>query len=134
MIITATQKNTRQTPLKVRLVANQVKKLSLQDAIVQLGVIERRASLVILKLIRQAVADAVHNHSYNVSDLTLKNIVVTPGPVYKRFQPVSRGRAHSILKRTCHITVELVASDKTEKSTSTQKTKSKSKKDKAGEK
>lgn len=109
MIITATQKNTRQTPRKVRLVANQVKDLSLEDAIVQLGVMQRRASLVLLKVIRQAVANATHNHGFTVSELKLKNIVVHPGPTYKRFQAVSRGRAHGILKRTCHVTVELEA-------------------------
>jgi large subunit ribosomal protein L22 len=109
MIIKATQKNTRQTALKVRLVANQVRKLSLTAAITQLGVIQKRASLNILKLIRQAIADAVNNHGFTVSELTLKNITVTVGPTYKRFRAVSRGRAHTILKRTCHITVELEA-------------------------
>lgn len=109
MIITATQKNTRQTPRKVRLVANQVKDLSLEAAITQLGVMQRRASLVVLKVIRQAVANATHNHGFTVADLRLKSIVVTPGPTYKRFQAVSRGRAHGIFKRTCHVTVELEA-------------------------
>jgi large subunit ribosomal protein L22 len=107
MIIKATQKNTRQTALKVRLVANQVRKLSLTAAITQLSVIQKRASLNILKLIRQAIADAVNNHGFTVSELSLKNITVTVGPTYKRFRAVSRGRAHTILKRTCHITVEL---------------------------
>jgi len=109
MIITATQKNTRQTALKVRMVANQVKNLSLRDAIVQLGVIERRASLVILKTLRQAIANATHNHGYSIEELTLKSITVTPGPAYKRFRAVSRGRAHNIFKRTCHVFVEIEA-------------------------
>lgn len=109
MIITATQKNSRQTALKVRLVANQVRKLSLVDAMEQLSVIEKKASLVILKLIRQAVANATHNHGYAVSDLRLKNIIVTPGPTYRRFRAVSRGRAHTVFKRTCHVTVEIEA-------------------------
>ena len=30
-----------------------------------------------------------------------------PGPTLKRYQPVSKGRAHHILKRTSHITVIL---------------------------
>lgn len=109
MIIKATQKNTRQTALKVRLVANQVRKLSLADSISQLAVIQKRATLVILKTIRQAIANAVNNHGYSVSELTLKNITVASGPTYKRFRAVSRGRAHNIFKRTCHITVELEA-------------------------
>ncbi|GIK84075.1 MAG: hypothetical protein BroJett025_06970 [Patescibacteria group bacterium] len=109
MIITATQKNTRQTALKVRLVANQVRKLPLVDAIKQLGVMQKRASLTVLKVVRQAIANAMHNHGYSMNELTLKNITVTPGPTYKRFRAVSRGRAHTIFKRTCHIMVELEA-------------------------
>lgn len=109
MIITATQKNTRQTALKVRLVANQVKKLGLVNALSQLGVIEKKSTLVVMKVVRQAIANAMHNHGYTMSELTLKNITVSPGQQYKRFRAVSRGRAHNVLKKTCHITVTLEA-------------------------
>lgn len=109
MIIKATQKNTRQTPRKVRLVANAVRKLSLTEAIKQLSAIERRASLVVLKVVRQAVANAMHNHGFSFEELKLKNIVVVPAPQFKRFRAVSRGRAHTILKKSCHISVELEA-------------------------
>jgi len=109
MIITATQKNTRQTALKVRLVANQVKDLPLIDAVKQLGVIQKRSSIVILKVLRQAIANATHNHGFSIQELNLKSITVAPGPTYKRFRAVSRGRAHNIFKRTCHVSVELEA-------------------------
>lgn len=109
MIIKATQKNTRQTPRKVRLVANTVRKLSLTEAIKQLSAMERRASLVVLKVVRQAVANAMHNHGFSFEELKLKNIVVMPAPQLKRFRAVSRGRAHTILKKSCHIAVELEA-------------------------
>lgn len=109
MIITATQKNTRQTALKMRLVVNQVRKLSLTDALKQLSVIQKRSSLTVLKVLRQAIANALHNHGYSFEELTLKNITVAPGQSYKRFRAVSRGRAHTIFKRTCHVTVELEA-------------------------
>lgn len=109
MIITATQRNTRQTARKVRLVANSVRKLSLVDAINQLAHIERKSTLVVLKVLRQAIANAVHNHGFSVSELTIKNITVAPGPQFKRFRAVSRGRAHTVVKRSCHITVELEA-------------------------
>lgn len=102
-----TQKNTRQTPRKVRLVANAVKDLPLDQAIKQLAVIERRATLVLLKTIKQAIANAKNNHGVEADRLAIKEILVDGGPSYKRFNPVSRGRAHSILKRTCHITVTL---------------------------
>ncbi|MDH5533573.1 MAG: 50S ribosomal protein L22 [Candidatus Pacebacteria bacterium] len=102
-----TQKNTRQTPRKVRLVANTIKDLPLDQAIKQLAIIERRATLVLLKTIKQAIANAKNNHGVDASKLAIKEILVNPGPTYKRFNPVSRGRAHSIMKRTCHITVTL---------------------------
>lgn len=107
MIIKATQTNSRQTPLKVRLVANAVKGMKLEAAIKQLSVIERKSTIVILKVIRQAIANAMNNHGLSFDELTLKNILVTEGPRYKRFRAVSRGRAHGVIKRTCHVTVEL---------------------------
>jgi len=103
----AEQKNTRQSPRKVRLVVNVVRKVPLEQALKQLAVMEKRASLVVTKVIRQAIANAWHNHHIAFGDLTLKNITVNAGPVYKRWQAVSRGRAHSIYKRTSHIKVVL---------------------------
>jgi large subunit ribosomal protein L22 len=111
MQITASQQNTRQAPRKVRLVANQVRKLTLEKALEQLAVIERRSTTVVLKTIRQAIANATHNHGLAVSDLKLKNILVTEGPRYRRFQAVSRGRAHGIIKRTSNVLVVLEAPD-----------------------
>jgi large subunit ribosomal protein L22 len=102
-----TQKNTRQTPRKVRLVANAIKDLPLEQAIKQLAVMDRRATVVMLKTIKQAIANAKNNHGVDADKLAIKEILVNGGPVYKRFNAVSRGRAHSILKRTSHITVTL---------------------------
>lgn len=107
MEIVAVQKTTRQTPRKVRLVANAVRKLPLEQAIRQLSVMEKRASLVVAKVLRQALANAKHNHRLELADLQLKNIIVETGPVYKRWQAASRGRAHSITKRTSHVRVIL---------------------------
>lgn len=107
MIITATQRFSRQAPLKVRLVANTVRKMPLEAAIRQLAVMDRTASTLILKVLRQAIANAVNNQSLKFEELQLKNILVDSASSYKRFRAVSRGRAHSILKRSCHVTVQL---------------------------
>ncbi|NCN45420.1 MAG: 50S ribosomal protein L22 [Candidatus Pacebacteria bacterium CG10_big_fil_rev_8_21_14_0_10_36_11] len=107
MQITAEQKNTRQSPRKVRLVANAVRKLSIQKAMDQLAVMERRASIAVAKVLRQALANAWHNHHLAAEELELKNILVGEGPTYKRFRAVSRGRAHTIFKRSSHIQVIL---------------------------
>ncbi len=107
MIITAQQKNIRQSSRKVRLVANQVKKLELSAAIDQLAVIQRRSTLVILKVIKQAIANATNNLNLDADQLVLDDIIVSDGPILKRMRPVSRGRGHSIEKRTCHVKVVL---------------------------
>jgi large subunit ribosomal protein L22 len=107
MIVKATQKYTRQTARKVRLVADVVKKMSIENALKQLAVMERRASLVVIKTLRQAIANAMNNHQLTLDQLKIKNIVVNEAPTYKRWRAVSRGRAHTILKRSCHVSVEL---------------------------
>ncbi len=112
MKIKAEQKNSRQSPRKVRLLANEVKDLSLEEAFVQLSLMERKASVVLLKVLRQAVANATHNHNLQIENLEIDNILVKTGPTYKRMRPVSRGRGHKILKRTCH--VEAILSTKEE--------------------
>jgi large subunit ribosomal protein L22 len=111
MLIKATQKYTRQTPRKVRLVANTVRKMPLEKALQQLAVIEKKATMVVTKTVQQAIANATHNHGYQLSDLSLDNILITEGPRYRRFRSVSRGRAHGIIKRTCHVTVILKTKD-----------------------
>lgn len=107
MLIKATQKYTRQSPRKVRLVANTVKKLPLEQALTQLAVIERKSTLVIMKVVKQAMANAINNHGMKFEDLTLDSIQVTPGPTYRRMRAASRGRGMEIKKRTSHITVVL---------------------------
>lgn len=107
MIIKAEQKNTRQPARKIRLVSDVVKGMSIEDAIRHLAVINRKSSLVVLKVLRQAVANAVNNFSLALQDLEIDNIVVNDGPVLKRWRAVSRGRAHTILKRTSHVMVNL---------------------------
>lgn len=110
-MITAQQKFVRQAPRKVRLVANAVKNLPLEQALKQLAIIERRATLPVIKVVKQAVANAVNNHGVAVKDLILKDILITEGPRYRRFNPVSRGRAHEIKKSTSHIMVRLETQD-----------------------
>lgn len=107
MTIRVVQKNTRQTPRKIRFAADAVRSLSVENALKQLAVIERRSALVLLKVFRQALANAQHNHNLSVDQLQIKSIQVNEGARYKRFRAVSRGRAHSIVKLASHVILEL---------------------------
>jgi ribosomal protein L22 len=112
MLIKAQQKNIRQTSRKVLLVANQVKKLGLKMSIDQLAVMTRRSSVVVLKTMKAAIANALAR-GLMVEELRLKDILVTDGSVLKRMRAVSRGRAFQVTKRTCNLEVILETKDKT---------------------
>src|SRR6185369_10376388 len=122
MIITAEQMNTRQTPTRLRLVAKAVKKMSVENAMDQLKFMDKKASVVMEKVFKQAVANATKNMGLSLDSLTIKDIIVGEGPRYKRFQAVSRGRAHSILKRTSHVRVILESKKEGLKTQTTVKT------------
>lgn len=106
-LIKAEQKYSRQSPRKVRLSADAIRGLSVEKAIEQLSVLETKGSVVIMKVLRQAIANATNNLGLKVADLELKEITVNHGPVYKRFRAASRGRSSTILKPTCHVRIVL---------------------------
>lgn len=111
MEVQAIAKNIRVSPLKVRLVAAQIKKMQPQDAIKMLEFVPKSASMPLKKVIASAIANAKNN--YNLAEETLKfeHIIVGKGQVFKRFRPVARGRAHSILKRTSNIRVVITGEE-----------------------
>jgi len=95
---------------KANLVAGMVRGMQVNDALQILKHTPKKAAHHLYKVIASAKANAVNNFKQNEDQLMIKEIVVNEGQTYKRFQPVSRGRAHPILKRTSHITVKLEAS------------------------
>lgn len=102
----ATLSNYRQSPRKVRLVANAIKGKSLVEADLVLSHMTKRGSLPILKLIKSAAANAA-NTGTSADSLMVKNIEVNKGIVLKRSMPRAQGRATPINKRSSHITVTL---------------------------
>lgn len=107
-------KNYRQSPRKVRLVANLVKGKKVALAMSELDFLSKRAGEPIKKVIKSAINNAKHNFNVEEGDLYVKNVTVNKGNVMKRFQPMSRGRAFQIKKKMSHIQVELaVKGDKT---------------------
>lgn len=111
MIVKAEQKSLRISPRKLRLVVGGIRHLSLVQAFEQLQALNKYAALPLKKTLRQAQANAVNNLHLDPTTLTIKEIQISAGPTAKRWQPVSRGRAHSIFKRTSHIRVLLEAPD-----------------------
>ena len=65
----------------------------------------KKASRLILKVLESAISNAENNNSQDIDGLTVKNVLVDPGPTGKRHMPRARGRVYEILKRSSHITV-----------------------------
>lgn len=96
-------------PRKVRLIANIIKGLSVNEAEAQLMVNPQKAGGPILKLLRSAVANGKQKE-LKPENLIVKDIKVDQGPVSKRHMPRAQGRATLILKRSSHITLILAES------------------------
>jgi large subunit ribosomal protein L22 len=109
-------KNYRQSPRKVRLVASAVKGKSVDQAILSLKFMPKRATEVIEKLIKSAAANAKENFEV-AEDLVVKNIEINKGVTIKRFRPRARGSAYRINKRTSNIVVTLAPKAASTKST-----------------
>jgi large subunit ribosomal protein L22 len=99
-------KNYRQSPRKVRLVADTVRGKSVEDAITLLSFVPKRAGLPLEKLVRSALANA-KSLSMPTENLVVKEIRVDAGATLYRRQPRSRGMANPIRKRTSQVSVTL---------------------------
>lgn len=100
----------RIAPRKARLVMDLIRGKDVGEAIAILRHTLKGASPIIEKLLNSAIANAEHNYQMNPSNLKISKAFVNEGPIMKRFQPRSQGRAFRINKRTSHIT--LVVSEK----------------------
>lgn len=103
----ATAKYIRISPFKVRIVLDIIRGKKYNDAMAILKNTPKAASEVLYKLLKSAAANAENNFNMNVSDLYVAECFADQGPILKRVQPVSKGRAYRINKRTSHITVVL---------------------------
>lgn len=119
MEVSAFVKSVKISPRKVRLVADAVRKLSINKALDALYLTPKRASLPIKKVLESAIANAVNNGKLNKDILYIKKIEVSEGPAYKRFHPSTRGRIHPYKKRTSHIRVVLEEAQKRQEGTET---------------
>jgi large subunit ribosomal protein L22 len=114
----ATQRAARQSPYKMRLVIDEIRGQSVNDALAYLAFSKKHAAKQIEKTLRSAVANAEDaarraNESIDVDELYVQHAIVNEGPKLKRFTPAAMGRATPIQKRTSHI--EIVVAERVTK-------------------
>jgi large subunit ribosomal protein L22 len=112
MEVAARLKGAQISAQKVRLVADQVRGLRVEEA---LGVLEystKKAARIVKKVLDSAIANAENNEGADVDELKVSSIFVDEGMTLKRLHPRAKGRADRILKRSCHITIKVADSDR----------------------
>lgn len=90
---------------KARLVADMIRGKSVAVANDILTFNNKKAAVLIKKVMNSAIANAEHNDGADIDELVISKIYVDQGPTFKRLHARARGRSDRILKRTCHITV-----------------------------
>ena len=110
-MVRASAKYLRVAPRKARLVADQVRGMSVPEAQELLDFSTRSAAQDIRKLIDSAAANAENNHDLVADEMEISEIRVDQGPTLKRWRARARGRATRIEKKTCHVFVALRSTD-----------------------
>lgn len=100
-------KGARLSAQKGRLVADQIRSKSVEEALDILTFSPKKGAAIMKKLLESAVANAEHNEGADIDELRVSTVFVDEGMTMKRIRPRAKGRADRIFKRSCHITVKV---------------------------
>ncbi len=109
----ATHRWARIAPRKARLVAAMVQGLPVNDAIAILENNPRRASSLLIKVVKSALSNASQEADVDLNALIVSEARVDMGPLLGgrvRWRPRAMGRATPIRKRTSHLYIVLAES------------------------
>ncbi len=102
----ATSKFLIASPTKVRPVANVLKLKPYTEAVAILENMPQKGARLLGKTLKSAASNALNlNKKLDEDMLFVKEIRIDEGPRLKRIWCRGRGRADTLLKRMCHITV-----------------------------
>ncbi len=99
----ASLRGVRLSAQKGRLVADQIRGLSVDKALNVLAFSPKKGAGIIKKVLESAIANAEHNDGADIDELKVTTIYVEKGTVLKRFTARAKGRGNRITKPTCHI-------------------------------
>ena len=105
MQVSAKLSHARISAQKARLVADQVRGLSVEKATDLLRFSTKKGAAIIAKVLDSAIANAEHNEGADLDELNVTAVCVDEGPTAKRMRARAKGRGSRILKRTSHIVV-----------------------------
>ena len=97
----------RITPRKARRVVDLVRGKKAGEALIALRFMPYRGADFIEKILKSAMSNAEQKKVVNPEEMVIAEAYVDQGPVMKRMEPRSMGRANVIRKRLSHITLVL---------------------------
>ncbi len=106
-MITASLKNFRQSPRKVRSVANLVRGKSVPNALNTLNFLSKKAADPLYTLLLSAISNAKNTYNLEKEGLIIKELRVDTGVTLKRRMPRARGTAYPINKRSSNVLLVL---------------------------
>jgi large subunit ribosomal protein L22 len=107
MKVSAKLNNLRMPNRKVKLIADLIIGMDVQDALDQLGATVKKSSPLMLKLLESAIANGENNFGIDRNNMYVLDVVVKEGITLKRWMPKAHGRATPIRKRSSHIEIIL---------------------------
>ena len=107
VIVRAHAKYVRMSARKARLVCDNIRGKSVDEARTILALTPRTAAQYWSQLLESAVANAENNHDLDGDDVKIVTLKADEGPTLKRFRPRAQGRASAIRKRTAHLSIAL---------------------------
>jgi large subunit ribosomal protein L22 len=90
---------------KARLVADQIRGRTVENALNELTFSTKKGAVLMKNVLESAIANAENNLGIDIDTLRVKAVWVDEGPSMKRIRARAKGRASRILKRTSHINV-----------------------------
>ncbi len=106
-LVRAQVRHLRCSARKARVILDHVRGLSVMQAEATLQFSPRAAARDVLGVLRSACANAKENHDIDRAELVIDHCYADDDRTLKRFKPRARGRASSIHKRMCHVTIVL---------------------------
>ncbi len=104
MKVKAVSKYQRVSFRKMNRVLDMVRDKSALEGLTILKFLPHSAAKAAYETLKSAIANATNNYKLAKDSLVISECYCGPSTPMKRYRPMSRGRAFSILKRSCHIT------------------------------
>ena len=101
----AVMRNLRVSPQKLNLVAQSIRGMPAEKALLALKFSNKRIADDVRKTLLSAVSNAENNHDLDVDRLVVSEASVGKALVMKRFHARARGRGARILKPFSHLTI-----------------------------